>query len=75
MGETGQEVYIGLDHGEVGGPSSELLVGKRLTGAVIGLRGSFKKVQYDIFIAAPVKKPELFRTAGSTLGVSLSASF
>lgn len=75
LGETGQEVYIGLDHGEVGGPSSELLVGKRLTGAVIGLRGSFRKVQYDIFIAAPVKKPEFFRTAGSTLGVSLSASF
>jgi hemolysin activation/secretion protein len=75
LGETGQEVYIGLDHGEVGGPSSEFLVGKHLTGAVIGVRGSFKKVQYDIFIAAPVKKPELFRTAGSTLGVSLSASF
>ena len=75
LGDTGQEVYIGLDHGEVGGPSSELLVGKRLTGAVIGVRGSFKKLQYDIFIAAPVKKPELFRTPGSTLGVSLSASF
>ena len=52
-----------------------MLFRSRLTGAVIGLRGSFKKVQYDIFIAAPVKKPELFRTAGSTLGVSLSASF
>jgi len=75
LGETGQEVYIGLDHGEVGGPSSELLVGKRLTGAVIGVRGSFKKLQYDFFIGAPVKKPEFFRTASSTLGVSLSASF
>jgi len=75
LGATGQEVYIGLDHGEVGGPSSELLVGKHLTGAVIGVRGSFKKLQYDIFIGAPVKKPEFFRTASSTLGVSLSASF
>lgn len=75
LGDTGQEIYIGLDHGEVSGPSSELLVGKRLTGAFIGVRGSFKKVQYDIFIAAPVKKPEFFRTASSTLGVSLSASF
>jgi hemolysin activation/secretion protein len=75
LGATGQEIYIGLDHGEVGGPSSEFLVGKRLTGAVIGVRGSFKKLQYDIFIGAPVKKPEFFRTASSTLGVSLSASF
>jgi hemolysin activation/secretion protein len=75
LGATGQEVYIGLDHGEVGGPSSEFLVGKRLTGAVIGVRGSFKKLQYDIFIGTPVKKPEFFRTASSTLGVSLSASF
>ncbi|SFU80337.1 Hemolysin activation/secretion protein [Polaromonas sp. YR568] len=75
LGATGQELYVGLDHGEVGGPSSEFLVGKRLTGAVVGLRGSFKKLQYDIFIGAPVKKPEFFRTASSTLGVSLSASF
>jgi hemolysin activation/secretion protein len=75
LGATGQEVYIGLDHGEVGGPSSEFLVGKRLTGAVIGVRGSFKKLQYDAFIGTPVKKPEFFRTAGSTLGISLSASF
>ncbi len=75
LGATGQEVYIGLDHGEVGGPSSEFLVGKHLTGAVVGVRGSFKKLQYDFFIGAPVKKPEFFRTASSTLGVSLSASF
>jgi hemolysin activation/secretion protein len=75
LGATGQEIYIGLDHGEVGGPSSEFLVGKRLTGAVIGVRGSFNKLQYDFFIGAPVKKPEFFRTASSTVGVSLSASF
>lgn len=75
LGESGQEVYIGLDHGEVAGPSSEFLAGKRLTGAVIGLRGSFKKLQYDFFIGTPVKKPEFFRTANSTVGVSLSASF
>jgi hemolysin activation/secretion protein len=75
LGESGQEVYIGLDHGEVAGPSSEFLAGKRLTGAVIGVRGSFKKLQYDFFIGAPVKKPEFFRTANSTVGVSLNASF
>jgi hemolysin activation/secretion protein len=75
LGDSGQEAYVGLDHGEVAGPGSEFLVGQRLTGAVIGLRGSVKRLQYDFFIGAPVKKPEFFRTAHSTLGVSLSASF
>lgn len=75
IGATGQEAYIGLDHGQVGGPSAELLVGKRLTGAVIGLRGAWRQLQYDIFVGAPVRKPEFFRTASSALGINLSASF
>ena len=75
LGNSGQEFYIGLDHGEVSGPSSDLLVGKRLTGAVVGWRGSFKRLQYDVFIGAPVSKPDLFRTANSTLGFNLNASF
>lgn len=75
IGATGQEFYLGLDHREVAGPSSELLVGKRLTGAVIGLRGQIKNLQYDIFAGAPVQKPEFFRTAGSTAGFNLNLSF
>jgi hemolysin activation/secretion protein len=75
IGSSGQEFYIGLDHGEVSGPSSDLLVGKRLTGAVVGWRGSFQRLQYDVFIGAPVSKPDLFRTANSTLGFNLNASF
>ncbi len=75
IGATGQEFYLGLDHGEVAGPSSELLVGKRLTGAVIGLRGQFKNLQYDLFLGTPVRKPEFFRTAGSTAGFNVNLSF
>lgn len=75
LGDTGHQLYIGLDHGQVSGFSSELLVGKRLTGAVSGLRGSFSRLQYDLFVGAPVKKPEFFRTASRTAGFSLSASF
>ena len=75
IGATGQEFYLGLDHGEVAGPSSELLVGKRLTGAVVGLRGQFKALQYDIFVGTPVRKPEFFRTADSTVGFNLNLSF
>ena len=75
LGDSGQEFYAGLDTGQVGGPSSELLVATRLTGAVLGLRGAIQKLNYDFFIGAPVNKPDNFKTAGSTAGFSLSASF
>lgn len=75
LGDSGQEIYLGLDHGEVSGPSSEFLVGKRLTGMVIGLRGSVKSLQYELFAGAPVRKPEFYRTASTTVGFNLNYSF
>ncbi len=75
LGESGHEFYAGIDTGQVGGPSSELLVATRLTGAVLGLRGAIQKLNYDFFIGAPVNKPDNFKTAGSTAGFNLSASF
>ena len=75
LGDSGQELYAGLDTGQVGGPSSQLLVATRLSGAVLGLRGAIHKLSYDIFIGSPVNKPENFKTAGSTAGFSLNASF
>ncbi len=75
LGDSGQEFYAGLDTGQVGGPSIELLVATRLTGAVLGLRGAIQKLNYDFFIGAPVNKPDNFKTAGSTAGFSVSASF
>ena len=75
LGESGQEAYVGLDHGQVGGQSAELLIGKRLTGAVIGLRGSVKGVSYDLFVGQPVRKPEGFKTVRVTAGFNLSVTF
>lgn len=75
LSDSGQEFYLGLDTGQVAGPTSALLVGTRLTGAVLGLRGAIQKLGYDIFISAPVNKPDNFTTAGSTVGFSLSANF
>jgi len=75
IGQSGQEFYAGLDHGEVGGPSAGLLAGRRLTGAVLGLRGSVSAVSYDIFIGAPLRRPDLFRTANVTAGFNLAVSF
>lgn len=75
LGSSGQEAYAGLDYGEVSGPSSELLVGKYLCGAVVGMRGSIKKLQYDLFVGGPVSKPTGFRTAAVTAGFSVNLSF
>jgi hemolysin activation/secretion protein len=75
IGGSGQEAYLGVDHGQVGGPSAELLVGRRLTGAVLGLRGSWEKLSYEVFVGWPVGKPRGFRTDANTAGFNLTASF
>jgi hemolysin activation/secretion protein len=59
LGGSGQELYLGLDHGEVGGKSAELLVGKRITGAVLGLRGGYKDFSWDLFAGVPVEARRL----------------
>jgi hemolysin activation/secretion protein len=74
LGTSGQELYVGLDHGEVRGPATVALAGKRLTGAVVGLRGQIKRLQYDIFAGAPVRKPELFHTARVAAGFSTTVN-
>lgn len=70
LGGSGQGLYLGLDYGRVGGTSSELLIGKHLAGAVLGLRGGFKGLQYDVFVGGPVDKPGRFE-AGNALGFNL----
>lgn len=69
--EGGHELYLGLDHGTVGGQSSRWLVGKRLTGAVLGMRGSLKGFTYDLFAGRPIDKPDGFRTTGRVAGFNL----
>jgi len=75
---SGAELYVGVDHGEVGGASAEYLLGKRLTGGVLGLRGALdipKGLSYDFFVGAPIKKPEGYRTAKTTAGFNLNFTF
>jgi hemolysin activation/secretion protein len=75
MGSSTQELYAGLDHGEVGGPSAALLAGRRLTGIVFGLRGGVGKLQYDFFVGAPLAKPQRLQTAPVTGGFNLNLTF
>ena len=75
LGETGAELYAGIDHGQVGGRSTEGLTGRRLTGGVIGLRGAWKGLNCDFFVGAPIRRPEGFRTARASAGFNLNYSF
>lgn len=75
LGSSGQELYLGLDYGEVGGQSSRYLLGTRLAGMALGLRGGFLGGSYDIFVGQPIKKPDGFRTANTTAGFNLNWSY
>jgi len=75
LGDTGQELYTGVDYGEVSGHSSEYLVGKRLAGAVVGVRGGYKALSYDWSWGTPLKKPDGFETANITSAFTVSLSF
>lgn len=75
LGSSGQEFFIGLDYGEVAGPSAQQLVGKHLAGAVAGLRGGYKSLSWEAFAGTSVSKPEGFETARLTAGFTLNWSY
>ena len=75
LGQSGAELYAGVDYGWVGGPAVELQVGSQLAGAVIGVRGAFKGLNYDVFVGTPLNKPDGFQTANVTAGFSLLYNF
>ncbi|MEJ0004110.1 MAG: ShlB/FhaC/HecB family hemolysin secretion/activation protein [Pararobbsia sp.] len=39
IGHRGHSVYVGVDYGQVAGPNARRLLGTRLAGAVVGVRG------------------------------------
>jgi hemolysin activation/secretion protein len=73
--ETSQQLYLALDHGVVSGPSAVRLLGTRLTGAALGWRGQFGRLQTDVFAGKPVRMPEGFRTANVAAGFNLNYEF
>ncbi len=75
LGNTGQEAYLGIDYGQVDGPSSDLLVGKHLAGAVLGLRGGYKGFYWDMFAGGSLDKPQGFKPAKGVAGFNLSWTY
>ncbi|MGH8807239.1 MAG: ShlB/FhaC/HecB family hemolysin secretion/activation protein [Noviherbaspirillum sp.] len=75
IGRSGHEVFLGVDTGRVGGPSADTLLGKSLTGAVLGLRGRINRFNYEITVGRPLKKPAGFNAEQPTITASLGAEF
>ena len=75
LGQSGQELYLGLDYGQVSGPSTVNLLGRSLAGAVIGVRGAYAGLQYDVSAGAPVSKPQYFVTPHTTVSFNLNWLF
>jgi hemolysin activation/secretion protein len=56
-------MYLGIDVGRVWGPSAVLLTGRKLAGAVVGVRAQWRQWQLDAALGTPLYKPEGFRTS------------
>ena len=72
---TGHLLYIGADYGRVGGQSTRWLAGRELAGAVIGVRGGWRRWHYDLFVGTPLHRPEGFRTARPVAGFNTGVTF
>ncbi|RUS67728.1 Hemolysin transporter protein ShlB [Saezia sanguinis] len=77
---TNHELYLGVDYGEVSGPATQYQVGRSLSGAVIGLRGSIATTQYgyfsyDVFTGTWLKKPSGFEASKYVAGFNLNLAF
>lgn len=75
LGHSGHEIYVGLDHGQVAGNSAQALVGNKLTGAALGMRGAYQGLSYDVFWSWPLYMPEGFQTVSSSGGFSMTWSY
>jgi len=65
--------YIGFDFGKVYGPNTVNLIGNKLAGVAVGLKGEVARaVNYDLFAGWPVYRPHGFRTAVPAAGFTLN---
>lgn len=67
-----QQLYLGVDYGEVSGRSNPYLSGNHLAGGVVGLRGALFGAMYDAFAGIPLSKPGGFTTDPVTFGFNLN---
>lgn len=69
-----KEPYVGLDTGRVSGHSTQYLRGKTLVGSVVGFKGAWKSLSYDLFYGIALYKPARMTTE-NTMNFSLNYTF
>ncbi len=67
--------FAAIDLGRVWGPGDINLIGDKLAGAALGLRGKYKAVQFDATLAMPLYKPQGFKTKKASFYASLTQAF
>ena len=75
LAQSGQSAYAGIDFGKVYGRSVKELVGDKLAGATVGLRGGLGGMTYDIFSSWALYKPKELHTATPAIGISLTYQY
>ncbi|PHV09661.1 ShlB/FhaC/HecB family hemolysin secretion/activation protein, partial [Chitinimonas sp. BJB300] len=75
LGNSGQELYVGIDYGRVAGPSTERLLGNSLSGVAFGLRGAVRNLTFDVFSGCALHKPDRFAADGMNGGFTMNLAF
>lgn len=75
LANSGQSIYAGLDFGKVAGSSVQYLVGEKLAGVTLGLRGRLQRLNYDVFAGWALYKPENFSTDTPAVGFSITYQY
>jgi hemolysin activation/secretion protein len=69
---TAQTAYAGLDFGKVYGDNVPNLIGDKLAGFVLGLKGNLAKgLMYEVFAGVSLYKPQNYNTDSPAAGFSL----
>lgn len=71
LGDGRQSIYAGLDVGKVYGQSVHYLLGDKLAGAAVGVRGALRGMHVDVFLGWALYKPQHLRAGPAVLGFNL----
>jgi hemolysin activation/secretion protein len=71
---AGVATYVALDAGGVSG-DTVTSGGRTLIGGALGVRGSYRRVSFDVALGMPLLKPSALHSASPTLDVQLAARF
>ncbi|GAB3263527.1 ShlB/FhaC/HecB family hemolysin secretion/activation protein [Chitinimonas naiadis] len=71
----GQSVYLAIDAGRVWGPSAGALIGDKLVGSMLGLRGQLWQFNYEAAIGTPLSRPSGFQSRTINTYINLGYSF